>query len=102
MDIASITNDDTNIRNVLNNKNTQIKKYNNLDYVQEQADSVCLYFHDHSMFSKEKILNAVEEYKNFSFIDKKNGERKFPAKCIKKIYCVINKNEGLLEEFDVE
>ncbi len=102
MDIASVTQQTTNIRNVLVGKNIQLKKFNHLDYVTEPADAVCLYFHDPSMYDSSKIVEGIDKFKNISYTDKETGERRHPANYIKRVYCVINTNDGMLEIFDVE
>ncbi len=83
-------------------KNHQLGKYNRLEYVSELADSVCLYFHDPSMYSPEKVLKGFEQFKLSTYVDKKTGELKHHTIRIKHIYCVINEGEGVVEVFDVE
>ena len=102
VDIASITQQTTNIRNVLSGKNIQLKKFNHLDYVTEPADAVCLYFHEPSMYDSSKIVDGIDKFKNISYTDKETGERRHPTNYIRRVYCVINTDDGKLEIFDVE
>lgn len=61
MDIRSITeNNRHTIRNVLNKKNDQIRRFYNK--TGQSSDTVCLYFHDASMYSVEKVKNGIKEY----------------------------------------
>lgn len=75
-----------------------------LPYVTEQSDSVCLYFHDPSMYSKEKVMKGFEEFKKQEYEDKVTGEKKHHTIRIKHIYCVINEGDGKgrKEVLDVE
>ncbi|MBQ9435464.1 MAG: hypothetical protein IJU33_04985 [Bacteroidales bacterium] len=102
MDIASITENKEYYMYPLSRKNHQLGKYNRLEYVSESADSVCLYFHDPSMYSPEKVLKGFEQFKLSTYVDKKTGELKHHTIRIKHIYCVINEGEGVVEVFDVE
>ena len=104
MDIASITELKGYYMYPVARKNHQLGKYNNLDYITDPSDSVCLYFHDPSMYSPEKVMKGFEEFKKQEYEDKVTGERKRHTIRIKHIYCVINEGngKGRKEVFDVE
>ncbi len=102
MDISSVTEPKEHYRNNLLGKNHQLRKYNRLPYVIEESDSVCLYFHDPSLFSPEKVTKGFEEMKKMQYRDKETGELKYHVIRIKHIYCVINEGNGRFEVFNVE
>ena len=82
MDIRSICeNGPRTIRNGLNSKNSQIYAF----YAETdiKPDSVCLYFHDPTMYGKEKMKKQIE-----MFIDFQNyiGNTIY----IEKVYCVVH------------
>ncbi|MDY5858136.1 MAG: phage minor head protein [Porphyromonas sp.] len=63
MDIRSITSNRRHFGGSLTGKNTQLAKYNKREDVIEPADSLCLYFHDPSMFSEKKIERSLNYYR---------------------------------------
>lgn len=63
MDIASITKKKKFYGTQLLHKNKQLRKYNARTDVHEQADTVCLYFHDPKMYSKRRIENSINYLK---------------------------------------
>ena len=73
-------------------------------YVTEEADSVCLYFHDPSMYDPDKVKEGFEDLKKAYYIDKETGLKKYHTIRIRHIYCVINdgNGKGRKEVFDVE
>jgi hypothetical protein len=83
MDIRSITGSGEYV-NALVSKNKQLKKYNARPDIDEPADSLCLYFHDPTLFSEDKMLYAIEHYKTYVFND---GRKITPL--IKNLYVVI-------------
>ena len=88
MDIRSITQDNPRgYGGQLRAKNKQLGLYNHK--TGNTADAVCLYFHDASFFSEERILNGINYLK---MLKKENGE---PVSIrIKTIFCVVKgKNE---------
>ena len=104
MDIRSVTSFKENYRNQLWGKNSQLGRFNRLPYVTEEADSVCLYFHDPSMYDPDKVKEGFEDLKKTYYIDKETGEKKYHTIRIRHIYCVINdgNGKGRKEVFDVE
>ena len=101
MDIASITQDVVNYRNKLISKNSQLNSYNNLEYVNKKADTVCLYFHDPKMFSEQKVFDGMEKLRQFTYEDESTGKTKYLHVAIKHVYCVVNgKNEVLRYDFE--
>lgn len=84
MDIRSITqNNPVGYGYALLDKNKQIKKYNYA--YSDNVDSVCLYFHDASFYSKERIERGIDYFKNAKRTDGTNVTIR-----IKYIYCVVN------------
>ena len=85
MDIASITeNNENTIKNILKRKHDQIKGFNETH--QERSDSICIYFHNPSWYSKQKVLQQYEKYK-------KNAR----TIRINKIYVMLRGAEDLIE-----
>ena len=83
MDIRSITkNGDKTILNALTKKDEQLADYNKHSSL--SADSLCLYFHDASMYSEAKVKEALLGYKNIF----KSREHQ-PKPSIKHLYIVI-------------
>lgn len=99
MDIASITVEMENYRNPLIKKNHQIGKFKRAG---NNADSVCLYFHDSSLYDSQKVKAGYGAFKEAWFFDKESGEFKHYTLRIKHIYCVINEGNGKIEVFDME
>lgn len=63
MDIRAITENSETYRNQITSKNKQLKKW--LEQTQSTTeDSVCLYFHDSSMFSDKKMLKTLESIRS--------------------------------------
>lgn len=63
MDLVSVTENSVTFRNQLRRKNRQLKDYNSL--YSEENSSVCMYFHEPSYYSFEKVeagLNKLREY----------------------------------------
>lgn len=101
MDIASVTKDMINYRNVLCSKNSQLHRFNHLPYVEEKADAVCLYFHNPDMFSEQKVMDGMERLKEMRYTDKKTGEEKSVKVAIKHVYCVVRGSDKLYRyDFD--
>lgn len=101
MDIASVTKDVINYRNVFNNKNSQLHRYNHLEYVNEKADAVCLYFHEPKMFSEQKVYDGMQRLKEMKYIDAETGKEKSPNVIIKHVYCVVRGSDKL-HKYDFE
>lgn len=59
MDIASITSYKKGYGYILQKKNHQAIKFNQRPDVNIEADTVCLYFHDPSMFSIDAVRNGI-------------------------------------------
>jgi len=79
MDLISPTENSTHYRNPLNRKNHQLKKYNDLHG--EENGSVCMYFHDPTFYSYDKVEKGLQEVRRWTGrVD------------IKKVY--ILKNDG--------
>ena len=102
MDIRSVTIQTESYRNQLVKKNSQIGKFNSLPYVTEKADSICLYFHDPTMYDPEKVKEGIKKLKEIKYENEETGELKHITIHIKYVYCVINEGKGRKEVFDVE
>ena len=101
MDIASVTKEVINYRNVLSDKNKQVRKFNHLPYVEEKANAVCLYFHDPKLFSEQKVTDGMTRLKEFKYKDKITNEEKPITVYIKHVYCVV-RGSGKLYRYDFE
>ena len=97
MDIRSITQAKSNYVNALTAKNKQLERYNLRSDV-ERADSLCLYFHDPTMFSNDRIKASIRSYNRIMSADAK--ERGQEVKQIKKLLIVIN-GERKVHSYDV-
>ena len=71
-------------------ENKQLKEYNK--HASLLADSLCLYFHDASMYSEAKVNEAFHRYKNL-YIERENGRQ--PR--IKHLYIVVNDIDRIIE-----
>ena len=91
IDIRSITQECDTYRNALNAKNKQIKKFLK-EYPTEKVESVCLYFHDPKMYSKEKVIEGYKQYVEFQNNNNRNA-------FIKKVVCIINKDKERIQTF---
>ena len=101
MDIASVTKEVINYRNVLRSKNSQLHRFNHLPSVEEKADAVCLYFHDPEMFSEQKVMDGMERLNEMRYTDKETGEEKSVKVAIKHVYCVVRGSDKLYQyDFD--
>ncbi|MBR4787865.1 MAG: hypothetical protein IK013_08360 [Bacteroidales bacterium] len=86
MDIRSITKNNAHtIRNVLSTKNNQIKRF--VSKTGMDADTVCLYFHDSTLYSKTLITAGIEEY--VDLVKTKNK--------IQHVICVVAGNTNVIE-----
>ena len=83
MDLASITDNHDDYRSALWNKNKQLKGYNHRHNTTEN-ESVCLYFHDPSHFSYEKIVKGLQ------YVAKHTKRVR-----IKKVYVMLNDDSDL-------
>ena len=90
MDIRSITENNTHtIRNILNKKNDQIRRFKNK--TGQSSDTLCMYFHDTSMYSEASIKKGIKEYLKQTKLDNN----------ILRIVCVI-KDSKTVFEFEVQ
>ena len=94
MDIRSITGNGY-YGGALLDKNNQLKRYNNRSDVTTPADSVCLYFHDKSLYDAKKMKKSINYYKYF-----RKNDGSLITQRIKHIYCVIN-GEAEVIKFDI-
>lgn len=97
MDIRSITMDKDNYVNALTAKNKQLEKYNLRSDV-EQADSLCLYFHDSTMFSDARIKASIRSYNRIMEADAK--EQGQEVKQIRKLVVVL-RDERKVRHYEV-
>ena len=63
MDLVSVTENSETFRNQLRRKNKQLAKYNTL--YEESNDSVCMYFHDPSFYTEEKIHQGISKLREY-------------------------------------
>lgn len=86
MDIRSVTKNKTHYGSHLKAKNKQLIKYNARDDVEIPADSVCLYFHDASMYHPSKISDSIDWLKD----EVKQIQ-------VKNIICIMRHNDDEIE-----
>ncbi len=85
MDLVSVTENSVHFRNQLRRKNDQLKDYNAIH--KEDNHSVCMYFHDPSYYSYDKVKVGLEEVSKWTGLQ------------IKTVY--ILKNDGTdIERYD--
>ncbi len=86
MDIRSLTQRKRHYGAAISAKNKQLRRYNDRSDVKISADTVCLYFHDDSMYHPSKITNGMKWVKRqSSHIE------------VKHIICVIRKGNDTIE-----
>ena len=88
MDIRSVTKRKMHYGSHLSAKNKQLIKYNARSDVQIPADSVCLYFHDGSMYHPSKITKGID------WIKKQTRDI-----AVKNVVCVVRKDGNSVEIF---
>lgn len=88
MDIRSITENSKTFRNQLIDKNNQLNRFCGREDITENHQTVCLYFHDASMFSEEKILKGYEGMKRILKINHTDPR-------LKDVVCIINKGDSI-------
>lgn len=67
MDLVSVTVNSQHFRNQLNRKNGQLKEYNALH--NEANQSVCMYFHDPTYYTYEKVELGIEKLKELTEVE---------------------------------
>lgn len=82
MDLISVTENSETFRNQFKRKNKQLRSYNYL--FQETNDSICMYFHDSSYYSYDKVKNGLNKLKEISANVK-----------IKKVYILLNDDSDI-------
>ena len=86
MDIRSVTKKKKHYGAAIASKNKQLKRYNDRSDVRISADTVCLYFHDGTMYHPSKISNGVK------WLKKQTSDVQ-----VRHIVCVIRKNDDTIE-----
>ena len=76
MDLASIAENVTDYRSAISGKNKQLKKYNRANNT--SGDAVCLYFHDPSYWSYNKLVDGLQRVARYTSV------------AIKTVYVVLN------------
>lgn len=89
MDIRSITTHSSSYVNALTDKNKQLKKYNQRADISSRSDSLCLYFHDPSMYSEERMRKSLNSYQHI--LSSRNTEIQ-----IREIYIVIRGKDEII------
>lgn len=84
MDLISPTENSTHYRNPLGRKNHQLKKYNDLH--EEGNGSICMYFHDPTFYSIDKVERGLQEVRRWT--DRVD---------IRKIYILKNDGSDIIE-----
>jgi len=89
MDIKSATKNALNYRNMLDEKNNQLEKYNSRTDV-VKSGSVILYFHDPSFFDQQKVKDGVKALNKLLAVKNKSNH-------IREIVCVVS--DGQVKHF---
>lgn len=87
MDIRSITKKKRHYGSAILQKNAQLRGYNERSDVIVPADSLCLYFHDASMYHPGKVRDGIR----YTCKKSKHGL------AVKNIVCVLRKNDDTIE-----
>lgn len=95
MDIRSITTNGYYGAAILS-KNKQLGKFNRRTDIDTKSESLCLYFHDKSLYSEKKMMKSINYYK---FFRKNDGS--LISRRIKRIYCVVNGEDDIII-FDIK
>ncbi len=91
MDIRSITGHGW-YSNAFVAKNDQLRRYNSREDVSTPADSVCLYFHDPSLFDPTNMEKSINYFRHYRTKDGSLLKRE-----LKNVYCVIRGNNEILK-----
>ena len=91
MDIRCITENKENYVNALTDKDKQLKKFNKRVGDAEASHSLCLYFHDPSMYDPERMEKTIDSYRKLS------ASRGRETPVIRKLYVVINGKDNVTE-----
>ncbi len=94
MDIRSVTGKGW-YSNIFVNKNNQLHRFNAREDVSEKADSLCLYFHDPSLYDEKKMIKSI----NF-FRYRRDNNGKLLEKQLKHVHCVI-RGTGEMLTFEI-
>ena len=81
---TTVTKNSTTFRNQLQRKNEQLKKYNAL--YDESNNSVCMYFHDSSYYTFDKVKEGLNKLKEFE-----------PDVIIKNVYVLLNDGSDIFK-----
>lgn len=73
-------------------KNDQFQRYNMREDISAKVDTLCLYFHDASLFSETKMRKSINYFKFF-----RNNEGELISHQIRRIICVIKDRDEILE-----
>jgi hypothetical protein len=95
MDIRSVTGHGW-YSNIFVSKNNQLRRFNERTDITDKADSLCLFFHDPSLFDEEKMKKSINF---FRFYRNKDGE--LINRQLKHVHCVI-KGKDKVFVFDIE
>ncbi len=94
MDIRSVTDNSKTYRNQLIDKNDQLNRFCGREDITENHQTVCLYFHDASLFSEDKVTKGYEGM--MRILKKTHSEPR-----LKDVVCVINKGNTIeVKEFN--
>ena len=91
MDIRSITGHGW-YSHALAAKNRQLTNYNAREDVEHPSNSVCLYFHDPSLFDHKKMVKSIAQFRHYRDMHGDLLKRQ-----IKHVYCVIKGSKELLK-----
>ena len=94
MDIRSVTGRGW-YSNIFVSKNEQLYRYNNREDVTEKSDSLCMYFHDSSLYNEEKMRSSISMFKH-----RRDNDGNLLSRQLKNVYCVI-KGNAKIKKFEI-
>ena len=94
MDIRSVTGRGW-YSNIFVSKNEQLYRYNNREDVTEKSDSLCMYFHDSSLYNEEKMRSSISMFKY-----RRDNDGNLLSRQLKNVYCVI-KGNAKIKKFEI-
>ena len=90
MDIRSITGRGW-YSHVFIKKNDQLRRYNKRTDISEKADTLCLYFHDPSLFDERKMMKSINFFRYY-----RDQSGQLLNRELNRIYCVIKGRDEIV------
>lgn len=94
MDIRSVTGNGW-YSNIFVRKNEQLHRYNARTDITEKADTLCLYFHEPTLFNETNMKKSINKFRHM-----RNDDGKLLKQYLKRVHCVI-KGSGEIKTYDI-